>query len=115
MWAPGRVPGQSARHRWRDRWQGEPCCVPLAIGKDRRAQWWHAGEDRLRANHAQLDHGAQGRAPAVPRERPAEQRRRSIGSATLMFLVAASFISSALISLTVLWFAISGILWLLHQ
>ena len=80
---------------------------------DRCAKRWRAGGGRLTAKHVQVDHGAQGTSSAR-HEASAKQGGAQGGSGLLMFLVAALFAGSALISLTVLWFAIRGIQWLLH-
>ena len=68
------------------------------------------------AKHSGADRRAtDGRVAPIPRQAVAEQPGSQSGSGSLMFLVAALFAGSALISLTVLWFAIRGIQWLLLQ
>jgi len=69
----------------------------------------------LRAKYAQMGHGAEERSPPSPsREASAEQRGAQTASAPLMLLVTGLFAGSALISLSLLWFAVRGIQWLLH-
>lgn len=87
--------------------------MPIVVANDRCAQRWHAGEGRLTANHAQVDRGTERTAPSA-RHDPAAQAARAQGaSGPLMFLVAALFAGSALLSLTLLWFAARGLRWLL--
>jgi hypothetical protein len=81
--------------------------------RGRWAKQRQVGEDRLKAKHVQMDRGAEERAPVglvgAPVQRPAPQG----GPASLMLLVAGLFAGSTLVSLTVLWFAVRGIRWLL--
>ena len=78
-------------------------------GRPRR----HVGEGRLSAKHVQVDRGAEERAPLGLGEAAVQRPAPQGGPAPLMLLVAGLFAGSALISLTVLWFAVSGIRWLL--
>jgi hypothetical protein len=61
-----------------------------------------------------VDDGAEERSPSLLREPSANQRGAQTASGALMLLVAGLFGGSALISLTLLWFAVRGIQWLLH-
>jgi hypothetical protein len=61
-----------------------------------------------------MDQGAQEGARSVRHETSAAPRGAQSGSGVLMVLVAGLFAGSALISLTLLWFAIGRIEWLLH-
>ena len=61
-----------------------------------------------------MDDGAEERSRSLLREPSAKQRGAQTASGPLMLLVAGLFSGSALISLTLLWFAVRGIQWLLH-
>jgi hypothetical protein len=58
--------------------------------------------------------GANERSTALSRQAPAQQTGAQPASTALMLLVAGLFAGSALISLSLLWFAIKGIQWLLY-
>lgn len=68
----------------------------------------------MRVKYAPMDHGAEERSPSLSREPSAEQRGAQTASAPLMLLVVGLFAGSALISLSLMWFAVRGIQWLLH-
>ena len=68
----------------------------------------------MKAKYAQVDHGVEERSSSLSREPSAKQRGAQTASAPLMLLVAGLFAGSALISLSLLWFAVRGVQWLLH-
>ena len=103
-----------ARHRWRDRWQAKPAACRSGWQRIGARDGDTPGESRLRAKYAQVDNGTEERSPLPLREASAEQRGAQTASGPLMLLVAGLFAGSALISLSVLWFAVRGIQWLLH-
>ena len=61
-----------------------------------------------------MGHGANERPAGLSRQAPAEQAGAQTASTALMLLVAGLFAGSALISLSLLWFALKGIQWLLY-
>ena len=67
----------------------------------------------MRANHVQVDGGAEQRASFGRDKAPAERTGAQPGSGALMVLVVGLFTGSALISLSLLWVAIKAIRWLL--
>lgn len=67
----------------------------------------------MSAKHVQVDRGAEQRVPFRLGEAPVQRPAPPGGPAPLMLLVAGLFAGSALISLTVLWFAVRAIRWLL--
>jgi hypothetical protein len=77
---------------------------------------WRAGDDRLRTNHVQADDGAEERVRSVEAQTSSEQASDTqAASGLLMCLAAGLFVASAVISLTLLWFATRGIQWLLFR
>lgn len=94
--------------------RANPVIVPIVVEDVRFTKSWRAGEGRLRANHTQADHGADGRFRSERAEAPVEQQPGTqAGSGLFMCLAAVLLAASALTSLTLLWFAIRGIQWLL--
>jgi hypothetical protein len=67
----------------------------------------------LAAKHVDADRSAGDAVASIPRQALAEQVGDQSGAGSLLFLVAALLAGSALISLTLLWFAIRGFQWLL--
>lgn len=75
-----------------------------------------AGEGLLRAKYAQAGNAAKSTHRSDRAEAPVEQSPAAqAGSRLLMCLTAVSVAASVLISLTLLWFALRGIQWLLFR
>ena len=88
--------------------------VPIIVEGVRIAQLGRAGESRLGANRSQAHHDAEREFHSERAEAPVERQTGTrIGSGVLMVLAAVALVASALTSLTLLWFAIKGIQWLL--
>lgn len=69
----------------------------------------------MRARGAQVNHRGEATGPGERQEDSPHHAGEQSGSGPLMLLVAGLFAGSALISLTLLWFAIRSIQWLLHN
>lgn len=77
---------------------------------------WRAGEGRLRTNHVQAGDGAEERGRSVEAQASGEQASDTqAASGLLMCLAVVMFVASPVISLSLLWFAIRGIQWLLWR
>lgn len=95
---PGRLGGPIAGRR-----------LGVIVEDDLSTKSWRAGEGRLRMNHVQADDSAKESVRSVEGQASDTQA----ASGLLMCLVALMLFASAGISLTLLWFAIRGIQWLL--